>query len=172
MATDRCGKFIATHVWVLTVCVHASHPLLERHKQHIAIRDLEPMVLHGIAAYCNGIFYRIFVHVIICAFSLHTSVNCMKNVMELLAHTQTRYQVLLSDFFERLGTRLEYVCSMCEFINCFLCSPTTPSCTMCGRWGVCVCVCVCVCVRARVWVTVSVPIRAEQVGNFPCQLIG
>ena len=134
MATNRCGKFIATHVWVLTICIHASHPLLKRHKRHIAIRDLEPTVLHGIAAYCNGIFYRIFLHVI-CEFSLRTSVNCTENVTKLLAHTQTRYQVLLSDFFKCLGTRLECVCvSLCEFVNCSLCSPTTPSCTMCGRW--------------------------------------
>ena len=89
LPTDVAGSLLHMHVRVLTICVHASHPLLEGHKWHIPIRDLEPTVLRGIAAYCNGICYRIFLHVIICEFSLHTSVNCTENVTELL----------LSDFF-------------------------------------------------------------------------
>ena len=30
---------------------------LERQKQHIAIMDLQAMVLHGVAAYCNHIIF-------------------------------------------------------------------------------------------------------------------
>jgi len=133
------------------------------HKWHIAIRDLERMVLHGIAAYRNGIFYRIFLHVISCEFSLRTSVNFTENLAELFAHTQTRYQVLLSNFFKRLGMRLVCVCQ-CVNVLTALCSLTTPSCTMCGRWGGCVCGCVSVSVCAN--------LGLEQVGNFPCELIG
>ena len=85
-----------------------------------------------------------------------------ENVMELLVYTPTRYQVLLSDFFKHLGTRLECVCvSVCEFVNCSLQSYYTLVYHVWEVRYVSVCVSVCVC-----------QLGLEQVGNFPCQLTG
>ena len=58
----------------------------ERQKWHIAIADLPATVVHGVAAHWNRIFYRIFLRVIICKFSLHMSMNYTENVTELLMH--------------------------------------------------------------------------------------
>ena len=101
MATDRYGKYTCTS---LTACISFLTSTLERQNQHTAITDMKAMVLHGVAAHCNHIFYQIFLHVIICKFRLRISMNYMENVAELLAHVQTvDIKALLSNFCQAPG---------------------------------------------------------------------
>jgi len=55
----------------------------------VTVTDLQAMFLHGVAAHCNLISYRIFLCVIICKLSLHILMNYTENVAELLVHART-----------------------------------------------------------------------------------
>ena len=90
---------------------------LESQKRHIAITDMQAMVLHGVAAHWNRIFYRIFLRVIICKFSLHISTNYTENVKELLAYAQTvdtRHSCPI--FFDHLAWERGFVLTIVQLV--------------------------------------------------------
>ena len=85
---------------------------LERQKQHIAIADLQATFVHD-AAHCNRIFYRIFLRVIICKFSLRILMKYTDNIAELLAHARTVDTRLSSPIFVKLMRLLQLLLLEC-----------------------------------------------------------
>jgi len=72
MATNGYFCYSSYHLYL-------PHIHIGKAEVRIAITDLGATILHGVAAHCNRIFFRLFLSIIFCEFSLHILVNYMKN---------------------------------------------------------------------------------------------
>ena len=108
--------------WITWIWFTAS--TVERKMRHIAIMDLQAVFL---PAHCNHIFYWVFLHVSICKFSLHISMNYAENDSGTArACTNTGYQALLSDFCQAPGNEAN---ADVIFVLISLCFHVGPKCS-------------------------------------------